>query len=231
VFGSINFKEGQQFETSPIVKGEIENGSVVQTASGSRYFLSDKTVQQMKQLAANSAPVPKDQFTAPPRATIELTQKAKQEIAAKAIKVAEKAPPGATISLSSIFGFSDDDSQKSVPSKKPAPKPVPPPKADKFTVSNSSPTFSLGSIFGTESQSSSTKAAPKTATSVKKEAPKGVPTIERWNVGSDKAVTGFIRGSSQFQDGEKVTTSPISKGNLKSGEVVVTSSGTRYFLK
>ncbi|KAG7361167.1 hypothetical protein IV203_036267 [Nitzschia inconspicua] len=236
VFGSVNFREGQQFETSPIVKGEIENGSVVQTASGSRYFLSDKSAQQMKQQATNFSMPPKELNNVPRRATIQLTKKSQQIEMKRALKATKKAPPGATISLSSIFGLGDKDETKtgqqiksaSMPTKAPA---KPSPAGVKSSATNSSPTISLGSFFNAGNSGSSMKSPPKASTPIKKEAPKGVPTIERWKVGRDKAVTGFIRGSNQFRDGEKVTTSPISKGILKSGEMVVTSSGTRYFLK
>jgi len=39
ITGSPNFRNGETVTTSPISKGRIEKGSVVQTGSGSRYFL------------------------------------------------------------------------------------------------------------------------------------------------------------------------------------------------
>jgi len=42
IYGSPSFDDGDRVETSEIVFGEISNGSVVKTSSGSRYFLSDK---------------------------------------------------------------------------------------------------------------------------------------------------------------------------------------------
>lgn len=39
ISGSPNFKQGELITTSPIQKGRIDSGSVVQTGSGSRYFL------------------------------------------------------------------------------------------------------------------------------------------------------------------------------------------------
>jgi hypothetical protein len=99
-------------------------------------------------------------------------------------------------------------------------------------------TISLSAMFGlggrdTAAATTSTRTGTpgkSTTATVRKVAPRGVPTIERWRVGRDKAITGFIRGTSQFRDGEKITTSPIANGKIFSGELVVTSSGTKYFL-
>lgn len=111
-------------------------------------------------------------------------------------------------------------------------------KAALESVSQAKPgiTISLSSIFGLgqdddeptiKAEGPSPRAIPQKPL---REAPKGVPTIERWKAGKDKTITGFIRGSSKFREGEKVTTSPISKGTISNGELVVTSSGTKYFL-
>jgi len=64
----------------------------------------------------------------------------------------------------------------------------------------------------------------------KAEAPNGVPVLKRWKKNRDDSITGFITGSSAFSAGEKVTTSPIAKGELKSGNLVRTQSGSKYFL-
>jgi hypothetical protein len=62
-------------------------------------------------------------------------------------------------------------------------------------------------------------------------APVGVPTITRWRVNADQTVTGLVKGSRNFDDGSRITTSPITSGTLQSGEVVRTGSGSRYFLE
>jgi len=64
----------------------------------------------------------------------------------------------------------------------------------------------------------------------KKTAPAGVPTLTRWRKNADGTLTGVIRGSNAFKDGERITTSRIASGSLSSGEVVRTGSGSRYFL-
>jgi hypothetical protein len=61
-------------------------------------------------------------------------------------------------------------------------------------------------------------------------APRGVPTLSRWKKNGDGSITGVISGSPAFDDGERVTTSPIKKGSVAKNEVVITGSGSRYFL-
>jgi hypothetical protein len=73
-------------------------------------------------------------------------------------------------------------------------------------------------------------AAAATSTKVAR-APVGVPTITRWRVNADQTITGLVKGSRIFDDGARITTSPITSGNLQSGAVVRTGSGSRYFLE
>ncbi len=61
-------------------------------------------------------------------------------------------------------------------------------------------------------------------------APRGVPTLKNWKRNGSSSISGIISGSPNFSDGEKITTSPIVKGSIKSGEVVKTGSGSSYFL-
>ena len=60
-------------------------------------------------------------------------------------------------------------------------------------------------------------------------APPGIPTLKRWKQHKNGRISGYINGSRSYNDGEYVTTSPIEHEAL-TGTVVVTSSGTRYFL-
>jgi hypothetical protein len=73
-------------------------------------------------------------------------------------------------------------------------------------------------------------AVKPTAYKLSKTAPSGVPSLSRWKENADGSVTGTITGSKSFRDGEKVTTSAIAKGSVAAGEVVVTGSGSKYFL-
>lgn len=59
IFGSSNFPDGCRVETSPIVTGDIENGSVVTTDSGSKYFLNSAL--------APSSPSTKEKVPVAPR--------------------------------------------------------------------------------------------------------------------------------------------------------------------
>jgi len=70
----------------------------------------------------------------------------------------------------------------------------------------------------------------KKTTKTQQLAPAGVPELKRWKKNKDDSITGFITGSSAFSIGEKVTTSPIAKGKIESGNVIRTESGSKYFL-
>ena len=108
IYGSPNFDDGEQIETSPIVSGSVRNGSVVRTGSGSRYFLSADT--QIK--SANRAAAIRDIQSARPGATITLTREMK-ELEAKAD--ASQVKPRATFSLFDLTGGSPP--QKTAPNK------------------------------------------------------------------------------------------------------------------
>jgi hypothetical protein len=190
IYGSANFKDGERIETSAIASGTVDNGFVVKTDSGSRYFLSTE---------APTAPATPDAegplqalLSALPGATITLTKSA-QEKAAKVTAKKAAEPPA---------------------KKKPA-----------ESVAQPRPTFSLFGGTMAPPSGASKAAAPVSA------APRGVPTLRRWRVNRDGSVTGVIYGSSNFAEGERVTTSPIASGNLTNGSTVRTGSGSRYFLE
>ena len=71
---------------------------------------------------------------------------------------------------------------------------------------------------------------PEPSSAPAKKAPSGVPTLKRWRQNSDKSITGLVSGSRGFDDGDRVTTSPIASGTVAPGQVVRTGSGSRYFL-
>lgn len=158
-------------------------------------------------------------------AAAEAAAKKKQEAeakktAAQAKKTVEKAPPGATINL---FGGMGGGGKAAAP----PPTPKPAPAARK--------TISLFGVSGDDAPKPKAKTAP---TSIKKtpskpaakKAPAGIPSLVKWKKNRDGSVTGFISGSPAFDEGEKVTTSPITQGDLSAGQVVQTGSGSRYFL-
>jgi hypothetical protein len=189
IYGSANFKDGERIETSAIASGAVDNGFVVKTDSGSRYFLS-KEAPNVPATSDAEGPL-QALMSALPGATITLTKAAQEKTSKVATKKAAEPPAR----------------------KKPS-----------ESVAQPRPTFSLfgGAI---APPSGETKAAPVSA------APRGVPTIRRWRVNRDGSVTGIIFGSSNFAEGERVTTSPIASGNLTNGSTVRTGSGSRYFLE
>jgi hypothetical protein len=94
-----------------------------------------------------------------------------------------------------------------------------------------SPTISLFGLGGKEPEPASVPAPPrgqqKPAQPI---APKGVPTISGWKLNREGCISGRISGSSNFREGEQVTTSPIAQGRIESGSTVKTGSGSKYFL-
>lgn len=188
IYGSPNFEDGERVETSPIVGGNVADGNVVRTGSGSRYFLSaDESIK-----SANRAKAVRDINAARPGATITLTRERK-EMEAKAASRETKSRP-----TFSIFGGGGGSEPKAAP-------------APKIT-------------------SRSSRSVPVPAAKKLQKAPRGIPSLVKWRKNFDGSITGFISGSPNFSEGEKVTTSPIAGGTISSGQVVKTGSGSRYFL-
>jgi len=95
------------------------------------------------------------------------------------------------------------------------------------------PTFSIFGGGGDEAakQAQANRPSKSVPASEKlQKAPRGVPSIVKWRKNFDNTITGFISGSPNFAEGEKITTSPISGGTISSGQVVKTGSGSRYYL-
>jgi hypothetical protein len=164
------------------------------------------------------APTPKP---APKKAPKPAPKKVPKPTPKKAPKPAPKPAPKAAPSPStSIFGGLGGTSPKAAP-KAPAPTPAPKASGFGFGAPKAAP----------KPKPAAKKAAPKPKPAPKKAtAPPGVPTLSRWRSNGDGSITGFITGSKSFRDGERVTTSPIARGRIDSGEVVTTGSGSRYFL-
>lgn len=99
--------------------------------------------------------------------------------------------------------------------------------------SKSRPTFSIfggaGGGGGDQKQPQASRPSKQVPPKLEK-APRGIPSIVKWRKNFDGSVTGFISGSPNFAEGEKVTTSPITDGTIAARQVVKTGSGSRYFL-
>ena len=112
IFGSLDADDGDYVETSPIAEGVAENGYVVQTVSGSRYFLSlDKAAKTnnvfdaFKSMATvrpgGTITIPKDKVKA---------EKKTDEQTEKALEILAKGSPRSTFSLSELgLGFGEVD--------------------------------------------------------------------------------------------------------------------------
>lgn len=142
-----------------------------------------------------------------------------KKAAAQAQKTVEKAPPGATINL---FGGLGGGGKAAAPPPAPVQAPKPAASARK--------TISLFGAGGNDQVKAEPSTMKKASTATAKKAPAGVPSIVKWKKNRDGSVTGFISGSPAFDEGEKITTSPITKGDISSGQTVQTGSGSRYFL-
>ena len=79
------------------------------------------------------------------------------------------------------------------------------------------PTMELGSLFGNKDF------FPKR----KSQAPGGVPIVYDWVQNPNGSITGTIKGSKNFRDGAKISTSPIME-EAQGGMTVTTQSGSRY---
>jgi len=60
-------------------------------------------------------------------------------------------------------------------------------------------------------------------------APRGVPIISKWNSNKDGSITGIVRRSRSYEDGEAITTSPL-RSDPSENILVQTQSGSKYFL-
>ncbi|MGK3758318.1 MAG: hypothetical protein ACI8RD_010632 [Bacillariaceae sp.] len=86
---------------------------------------------------------------------------------------------------------------------------------------------------GTESKSvTTTKSSPNTSSPFSffgGNRQQQVPEVKKWKQNKDGSISGLIYNSKSFQDGTRVTTSPVPKGARK-GTVVKTAAGTNYSL-
>jgi hypothetical protein len=176
LFGSTIATDGDYIETSPIATGNLENGSIVTTRSGSLYFLSSESGKKI----ADTISTGKDLEPTRRSGTITIT---------KAIKNNDKKP-------------------KKIPRT-----------AQKKILRSTFSLANLGSIFNKTSKQSDFK-----------DPGQGIPTLTCWDINKDGTITGIITGSTNIQDGDLVTTSPVIQGQRKRFKTVTTISGSEYYL-
>jgi hypothetical protein len=87
-------------------------------------------------------------------------------------------------------------------------------------------TISLGNLFGFGKAEKPASALSVPSQTKKGACPPGVPVLYSWKQNNDGSVIGRITGSSNFKQGETITTSPVPMG-ATSGSVIKTSSGSR----
>lgn len=204
ITGSASLNDGDRITTSPI-KGATIGGTVVTTSSGSRYYLVGSNSATLK--APDEAKVAAKKVAAD-KATKEAATKSEalarqKEATEKAKREKEAEAKRAKLTMKQER---EDKAKRASPT---------------LTVAGSSksPTISLFGLGGNNEPGQ-----------VKSLAPKGVPTITGWKLNRDGSISGRIRESPNFRDGEQVTTSPIAQGRVESGSTVKTGSGSRYFL-
>ena len=101
------------------------------------------------------------------------------------------------------------------------------------SLANAKPgfTISLSGIFPVQDNAApgpkNKKASPKPR--VLSSSPRGVPTLSKWRQNRNGSISAYIFGSSNFSEGETITTSQITTDAVP-GAVVETSSGSKYFL-
>ena len=92
-----------------------------------------------------------------------------------------------------------------------------------------------GGVFGINQRSSAANRKSQPARSVEsppriyKTAPRGVPTLTRWKLNRNQAISGLIYDSSSYDDGKRVTSAPLEEGTKAvAGAVVKSVSGSRF---
>jgi hypothetical protein len=246
-------------EPTPVVKAAPVKGSGTFSLFGGAPPATPKPVVAQKAPVVKKAPVKKatpngvagiggfGTFGAPKKT---VKQPAR---AAGTISVTQARGPG-TISISSPKKTPPAPVAKKSPAKgsgtfslfggsSPAPTPAPEPVKAKTPASGSG-TFS---IFGGGGATKKETPAPEPVKpkaivkpaggffgGAKKEAPKvvddGIPIVSKFTQNNDGSITGIVRNSKSFKNGTEITTSPVKRG-AKSGDVVTTSSGSKYRLE
>lgn len=159
IYGSPSAEDGDYIETSPIARGTIKDGTVVETTSGSRYFLSaasaDTAHNILNTLKGFAADRRGGTITITKRGGDEQGKQRNRQIAQSAIDVLEKSLPRATFSLMDLFGVADKEKAKARPPKLPPLAPAdkaPPDGVAKLSnwTSNDDGTLT-GFVFGSRS--------------------------------------------------------------------------------
>lgn len=253
IAGSKDFTDGESITTSPL-STEPKSETVVVTGSGSKYFLDDKpssapwfTFGRAKKTESKKSSQPTNASAAAESrkkaaekkkaaaeaktAELEAARKARQDLAAKKKADLESKKLEAKQKREALLVAQKEKAALLASKKKKAPSPSVKnidPKAAGLLLKKKSGTISLQSL-------KKKKLSPADAFGRRspkgKKAPPGVPIINRFKSNRDGSVSGFITGSKNFREGEKVTTSKLAPNQkVEAGNVVTTVSGSKYFL-
>jgi len=227
--GSFSFGEGEAVTTSP-VRGNVAGGTVVVTASGSNYFLEPQGAVSTASSADNERDERAKQAAAAAEARKQQAAEAEAQRAAAAQARREEAE-AKRLAAAQERQRQEEERKAAAQIKREELEA----KRAEAALKKAKPgqTISIFGLFRSETKDSSPPKAsttkPQTGQKVLQKAPRGVPTISNWERNRDGSISGFIKGSFSFGEGEAVTTSPV-RGNVAGGTVVETASGSKYFL-
>lgn len=125
IYGSMNAQDGDYIETSKIATGEIKNGNVVHTASGSRYFLSSESADNVSMNILNafkSLSSGENRFKGTITINNSRSNRGRERQSPEAVmEILENASPRSTFSLFDLFGAKANTGKQTD-----APPPLPP---------------------------------------------------------------------------------------------------------
>jgi len=150
-------------------------------------------------------------------------------------KKEEPAAPAAPTPVKKSGGFSFGGAPKKVtPEAETAPPAKPAQKSPTFSLFGSSPKPAAPAAAST--QAVKPKPAAKSSgfsfggAAQKPAVASDVPVVSNFTQNPDGSITGIVSNSKNFRTGTKITTSPVKKG-AKAGDIVTTSSGSKYRLQ
>ncbi|KAL3914825.1 MAG: hypothetical protein SGILL_005936 [Bacillariaceae sp.] len=118
LYGSFNAEDGDYVETSTVAKGQLENGHIVETSSGSRYFLSSESADNISTRLMNTFKSLSGGNRETGTITINQKRHDKEQDrtnAASAIESLESAKPRTTFSLLNLLKSSSEPKEQDLP--------------------------------------------------------------------------------------------------------------------
>lgn len=239
VFGSTSFDAGESVTTSAITSDAI-GGTVVETESGSRYYLEDDDSAQSRiQEAKEEAALAKEQEADEKRAAaedrrIEAEEKRAAEAEAREFAAEEKRAQAEEkkreaeerkAAVAEAKELAAEEKKAAAEAKRIEAEEK---RASQSTVKQAEQSVSRAKpgqtikLFNFGQSAAPVSSAPKKLAN----APRGVPVISNWKQDRDGGIGGNVFGSPSFDEGEFVSTSPITSDAV-GGTVVTTVSRSK----